>query len=267
MTDELSAARIAKGLGTRLVARQVVYQEETGSTNDDARSLAQSGAPEGTLVLADHQSRGRGRLNRSWTAPPGSSLLMSLVFRPDLPPAAVQGLTMACGVGVAEGVEAQTGLTVGLKWPNDILVDGLKVGGMLTEISLGARGIDFAIVGIGLNVNLHPGDLPDDLLVKANSLSAACGRPVSRLALLQEILRRIDARYQALVGGHSPHRAWQQRLVTLGQRVRVTESGGAFKEGIAEGVDANGALLLRLDSGELCTVLAGDVTLRPSGFA
>jgi BirA family biotin operon repressor/biotin-[acetyl-CoA-carboxylase] ligase len=242
----------------------VVYLPETGSTNDVARDLAEAGAPDGTLVITDFQASGRGRLSRRWEAPPGSSLLMSLVFRPDLAPHQLQRLTMICSLAMADAIASVTGLSAGLKWPNDILLGEAKVGGILTEVGLTGERLDFCIVGIGLNVNLDAADLPADLLVSATSLSLAAGGPVARLPLLQAFLQRVDARYVALRGGQSPHREWAERLVTLGHSV-IVRSGGRTLEGMAEGVDRDGALTVRLVDGSLERVMAGDVTLREHG--
>ena len=274
-----------EGLDTQFVGRNPVYLPTVGSTNDEARRLAQAGAPEGTLVIADCQTAGRGRLDRRWEAPPGSSLLLSLLFRPPLAPHQVQQLTMVCGLAVVDAIEAETGLRAGLKWPNDVLIGEAKAGGILTEIVLAGQQVDYAVVGIGLNVNLDPGHLPPNLLTAATSLSHQLGRPVARLPLLWALLRATETRYLALKAGHSPQAEWAARLVTLGRPVTVTvpdggrggpagpvqEEGdhrgsplreGGVMEGVAEGVDANGALLVRLGDGRLETVVAGDVTLR-----
>jgi BirA family biotin operon repressor/biotin-[acetyl-CoA-carboxylase] ligase len=261
--DPLSSRGIKEGLRTRFVGHNLVYLPEVESTNQVAWRLGKEGAAEGTLVVADYQSSGRGRRGRRWQAPPGSSLLLSLLFRPPLAPAQVQCLTMACGLAVADAIQAQTGLQVGLKWPNDVVIGGQKAGGILTELELQGSAVAFAVVGIGLNVNLDPAALGEDLLVPATSLSQALGRPVPRLPLLQVLLEAAEARYLAVRQGHSPWREWADHLTTLGHRVTVSGADRPL-EGVAEGVDANGALQLRLDDGRLETVLAGDVSLRPS---
>lgn len=262
--EPFSARAIRRGLDTAFLGRNLVFLPETGSTNDEARRLAQSGAPEGTLVITDHQTSGRGRLDRRWEAPPGSSLLMSLVFRPPLAPHEVQRLTMVCGLSVIDAIESETDLRVGLKWPNDVVVGGAKVAGILTEIGSEGNEVDFAVVGLGLNVNLDPAGLPEGLLVPATSLSRELERPVARLPLLWALLQAMETRYMALKAGHSPYVEWAERLVALGQPVTVS-TAGAVLEGVAEGVNADGALLVRLDSGRLETIMAGDVTLRSRG--
>lgn len=259
--EVLSAPAIREGLDTRWVGRNVVYLPETGSTNDEARTLARAGALDGTLVIADHQTAGRGRLGRRWVAPPGSSLLMSLIFRPRLAPHQAQRLTMICGLSMADAVELEAGLRIALKWPNDLVVDGAKIGGILTEIELLKDQVDYAVVGMGLNVNLDREQFPNELLVPATSLSLTLGRPVPRLPLLWAYLRVVETRLLALDNGLSPNEEWASRLVTLGQPVTVSTSERAYS-GVAEGVDSDGALQVRLPDGRLVTVLAGDVTLR-----
>ena len=147
------------------MGRTLVFLPETASTNDEARRLAESGAPDGTLVIADYQTAGRGRAARRWEAPPGSSLLMSLVFRPALVPQQVQRMTMICGLAIADVLESEYGLEPALKWPNDVLVGGAKVGGILTEVLLDAHRVECVITGIGLNVNLDPAELPGELVM------------------------------------------------------------------------------------------------------
>ncbi len=261
---ELSLEAIRAGLKTALVGHNLVYLPETASTNDVARRLAEEGAPEGTLVVTDHQTAGRGRLARRWEAPPGCCLLMSLLFRPALAAHQVQRLTMVCGLAVADAIAAETGLAVGLKWPNDVVLGGAKVAGILTEIGLSGPRVDHVAVGMGLNVNLDPAQLGGSLLMPATSLSQAAGRAVARLPLLWAYVEAVERRYLALQAGHSPHDEWVARLVTLGEAVTVSGAGQALR-GVAEGVNADGALLVRLDDGRRETVLAGDVTLRGQG--
>jgi BirA family biotin operon repressor/biotin-[acetyl-CoA-carboxylase] ligase len=266
----LTAEAIRAGLGTESVGQKLIYLPETGSTNDEARRLAQVGAPDGLVVVTDYQTAGRGRLGRHWLAPAGSSLLLSVILRPSLAPYEIQQLTMICSLAIADAVESQTGLRVGLKWPNDLLLGRGKVGGILTEIGLVADRVDYAIVGVGLNVNIAPEQLPSDLLMQATSLSQVVGRSVARLPLLCALLEAVEARYLALQAGLSPYEEWARRLVTLGQPVMVSAplSRPAREqelvdglEGVAEGVDVDGALLVRLADGRLERVVAGDVTL------
>ena len=257
----LSSETIRSGLATRFVGQTVHYWPAVGSTNDELNRLAETGAPEGTLAIADEQTAGRGRLGRPWVAPAGSSLLMSLLFRPDwLAPAQAGQLTMLCALAAADAVAATCGLQAGLKWPNDLLLDGKKLAGVLTELSFAGDKLAWAVVGVGLNVNADFASQagPPDTAI---SLSVAAGRPVSRLRLLRAYLTGVEARYEALRAGQSPRREWAARLATLGQAVTVRAPDGVY-QGIAEDVDEAGALLLRQPSGEVMRILAGDVTLK-----
>ena len=237
-----------------------------------AKQLAVQGAPEGSLVITDEQTAGKGRLGRRWLAPPGTGLLMSLLFRPHSRFSILhssfsihqsQRLTMICSLAVVEAIEAVTGLAAAIKWPNDIVVQGKKAGGILTELGATGERLDYAVVGLGLNVNLDFGTVEamGELAATATSLSQELGREVSRLALLWRILENVENRYQRLGAGELPHDEWASRLVTLHNHVIVDTPQGTV-EGWAEGVDADGALILRTNSGECQRVLAGDVTLR-----
>lgn len=268
--NELSEERIRTALTTTVFGRNVVYLPTTGSTNDVAKALAAAGAPEGTLVVADEQTAGRGRMGRRWVAPPGTCLLLSLLFRPELPPAQAPRLTMLCTLAAADAVKEVAGLQVALKWPNDLIVKSdvrspesqgwRKLAGVLTETGMVERRLDFVVVGIGLNVNVPPEVLPA-LAPDATSILAEVRRPVDRVTLLVALLARVERRYAALRAGESPHMEWAARLATLGRQVTAVTPGGELV-GLAEGVDEDGALLLRKADGTLHRLTTGDVTLR-----
>lgn len=282
MGSELSAEAIRAGLSTQFIGQAIYYWPAIGSTNDELKRLADAGAPEGTLAITDEQLAGRGRLKRSWIAPAGSSLLMSLLFRPTfLPPTQVQRLTMICSLAAADAVAQTTGLQPALKWPNDLLLDGKKLAGVLTELGLETESatsndldssstlhasgtlLAWAVVGIGLNVNV---DFTSPALRlawpaladTAISLAMLLGRPVSRLQVLQSYMANVEARYAALTAGDSPHQEWAARLTTLGKQVTVRAPEAVY-QGVAEGVDETGALLLRQSNQQVKRILTGDV--------
>ena len=249
--------------------RDVICLAQVGSTNDAAKELASQGAPEGTVLVADEQTAGRGRLNRSWIAPPGTSLLCSILFRPDLLPTQANRLTMLCSLAAADAVEQMTGLSVLVKWPNDLIVqtqsshrssrEWRKLAGILTETGLVGDKLVSAIVGIGVNVNVQPEILPH-LAPGATSILAETGVETDRSKLLSALLEGVETRYQRLKAGENPRHEWASRLATLGQRVQVKTPGGVLK-GVAEAVDEDGALLLRMADGSMRHLLTGDVTL------
>jgi len=245
-------------LDTDVMGKTFYCHDRVESTSDLARDLANRGTPEGTLVLAEEQVAGRGRLGRRWYAPHGSSLLMSLVFYPKLEPSQAQRLTMACALATAEAITQTTGLPVGLKWPNDLLVNGRKVAGILTETAVTGQRLAFVIVGMGINVNFDRA-LLHDVAPQGSTLASEAGHNISRQALLGTILQQIEARMPAIYQPETLQEAWSSRLQTLGNRVTVTNQG-TIVHGLAEAVDADGALLVRDDRGRLHRLLAGDVT-------
>jgi BirA family biotin operon repressor/biotin-[acetyl-CoA-carboxylase] ligase len=280
--SRLSGDLVRHRLPTYVFGQNVIYSEQTGSTNTELKRLARWGAPEGLLYLTDEQLVGRGRLERSWHAPAGSSLLMSLLFRPSklVAPHQAQRLTMLCALALVDAIELHTELSVGLKWPNDLIwIDGKKLAGILTELDIEDDQLNWAVIGIGLNVNVdfswqteaepdrpgRPNSGGPSLAQTATSLSMIMGRDTSglRLPILQSFLFNVEQRYEALRRGQLPHREWQEGLVGIGQPVTVTNLGEAHRyEGTLTGVDENGAILLTQADGSTVTIFAGDVTLR-----
>jgi BirA family transcriptional regulator, biotin operon repressor / biotin---[acetyl-CoA-carboxylase] ligase len=272
--SDLSAEAIAAALTTRYLGRPVLYFPRTASTNDVAHERAAAGAADGLLVIADEQTAGRGRLDRRWWAPPGSSLLMSLLLRPALPPDRAGQLTMCLGLAAVEAVEAVTGLRPALKWPNDLLLEGRKLGGMLTELRLNGERLAYAVLGLGVNVNVNFDDgrwtmdggrwsmvdgRSSGLADTAISLSMVLGSEVDRLALLAALLVRCETWYERALAGESPHAAWAARLDTVGRRVTVATTTGSVA-GMAVGVTPEGALLVRDDEAAEHIIWSGDVT-------
>jgi BirA family biotin operon repressor/biotin-[acetyl-CoA-carboxylase] ligase len=271
MIEDLTPERIQRNLDSTIVGCVVEHYPQVGSTNDLARQKARAGHPEGLVILADEQTAGRGRMSRAWVAPPGSSLLLSLMLRPVwLAPADAFSLTMLAGVALCEVVEQVAPAHAALKWPNDLLLPVRtaagpalrKAAGILSEIELAGDQIAWVVIGIGVNVSWVPSGVVDqrDLANVATSVGAAAGQPVERLPLLRALLERLDARYDALRrGGQAELFArWRDRLATLGQPVQIALPHGAL-HGTAEDVDRSGALRVRDEQGRLHTVLAGDV--------
>jgi BirA family biotin operon repressor/biotin-[acetyl-CoA-carboxylase] ligase len=243
---------------TRYVGRSLLYLTRTASTQHVARAEAECDAPEGSAVLAEEQTGGRGRLGRSWVSPAGKNLYLTLVMRP--PARHLRALSIVAPLAIAEALEGTAGLTCRIKWPNDVLVRGRKIAGMLIETDLAGEAVKYALVGMGVNVNFDVEATPE-IADTATSVRQELGHDSPREEVLAALLNAFEARYRDAQEGDTTFRAWQSRLETLGQRVRAT-LGERVEEGVAEDVDALGSLLIRRDDGSLVTVEAGDVTLR-----
>jgi BirA family biotin operon repressor/biotin-[acetyl-CoA-carboxylase] ligase len=258
----LSKRRIWGALGaveSGPFGRNIVYYERTGSTNDLARLLAKNHFPAGTLVVANEQTAGRGRMGRTWIAPPGTALLVSILFRPAIPASQGYRLVMATGLAAAEACERAAGVKIGVKWPNDLQIDGLKLAGLLPESAIIGGRLGHVIVGLGLNVN-QTFEPTDPLYETATSLKQATGRDFDRATLLAAIMGRLNAWNQQVADGGALIEAWRERCVTLGQRVRI-ETPNDTVEGVAEDLDDAGGLVLRDDAGAVRTVSVGEATV------
>jgi BirA family transcriptional regulator, biotin operon repressor / biotin---[acetyl-CoA-carboxylase] ligase len=263
MASDLGGAWASRPAGATSAGRwgHPLYEfAEVDSTQTMAATLAAGGAPEGTVVLAEHQRAGRGRRGRSWHDHPGANLLMSIVLRPVLPAAHVPRLALLAAVAVAESIEQRTGLGPGIKWPNDILLNDRKCAGVLAEATTDGTVVDRVILGIGVNVNQR--EFPDDLAGHSTSLALELGSTVDRRALLGDILHSLE-RWVAIHGarGFPPVQAeWCRRSVTIGRPVIA----GATR-GTAAGVDVDGALLVHDAANRVHRVVAAEVEHAPGG--
>jgi BirA family biotin operon repressor/biotin-[acetyl-CoA-carboxylase] ligase len=258
--DRLGALEIGPLLNTHDLGQRLHCSEELPSTNDRARELAEAGAEHGEVVIAESQTAGRGRRGRSWSSPPGQNLYLSVILRPSLPPQRAPELTLVASVAACDACR-KAGVDAGIKWPNDLLVDGRKVAGILTELSAEADAVHWVILGIGVNLNSTLEDLPEDLREVATSLAIEREQPVPRAlfaaALLSELEQWLDLH---AAEGFGPIRdAWRERSVTLGREVRVDGDRGEIA-GVAVDIDDSGALLVRGRAG-VTRVVAGDVRL------
>ena len=252
-----NAAALERALAGLPFGRPLHFFETIGSTNDEARRLGEAGAPEGTLVVADEQVAGHGRAGRDWQTPRGAALAASFIMCPNLAPARLGRLTMLGGLAAAEAIEDITGKRSLLKWPNDVLLDNKKVAGVLVESAVIGESVAFAVLGVGVNVNAGP---TGEVNFPATSLAEAVGQPVDRTALLAALARRLSDHY-AEVGGLLLQEAWAARLAWRGEAV-VVITGAEQVDGVAQDVDADGGLLVRIESGEILRVTAGEVNLR-----
>jgi BirA family biotin operon repressor/biotin-[acetyl-CoA-carboxylase] ligase len=257
MTTRFSARALRESLTTSFVGRRLEYRAALGSTQDLGRELAQAGTAEGTVVLAGRQTAGRGRLSRSWVSP-GGGLYLTVVLRPSAQH--LKALVIIAALAVARAIERLTGLQTSLKWPNDVLVAGRKIAGILSESELVGEGVSYALVGIGVNVNADMAAYAEAAPL-ATSVMTELGQEVSREALAAGLLNEFEALYLAAQAGEPIDQEWRARLGMLGKEVRV-RSGEQVEEGLAEDVDRDGSLILRRADGSRMTIAAGDVTLR-----
>lgn len=257
MENSLSPASITSNLGTRFIGQRVIYYPRLASTMEVAKREAQQGATEGTIVIADEQTAGKGRLKRVWLSPKGN-IALSIILYPSV--AHLPSLIMLASLAVVHSIEAVTGLKSQIKWPNDVLINGRKMCGILIESEVQGNIVNYAIIGIGINVNLRLADFPE-IRLTATSLSDELGRSVSCLSVVQYLLVDMERLYLALQAGESIYEEWRDNLVTLGRMVRV-ESGEITYEGVAESVAKDGSLLLRHSDGSLTKIVTGDATLR-----
>jgi BirA family biotin operon repressor/biotin-[acetyl-CoA-carboxylase] ligase len=245
----------------RFVRPFIEHHRQIASTNDRARELAHLGYGEGTLVVAESQQAGRGRLGRSWASPPGGGVYFSLILRPRALPSAAPGITLLAGVAACDAVRAVSGAEPRIKWPNDLLIGSRKVAGILTEMEADRGRIHHVVLGIGINANTRPAEFPPDLVDRATSLLTETSTPVCRAELLGRVILEIENRYDAFLRGQfqSVLEAWRSRSATLGREVRV-EAGGRTVVGEAQDVDLDGALLVRGENGVVHRVSFGEVT-------
>jgi BirA family transcriptional regulator, biotin operon repressor / biotin---[acetyl-CoA-carboxylase] ligase len=261
--DALHADDLLARLGkTKIIGRDIQVFEQTTSTNDVIEKLARDGVREGVVVFAESQTKGRGRLGRKWISPTRKGLWFSILLRPDLRPQETTQLTVASAIALRRAIFSETNLRAEIKWPNDILIGGKKVAGILTELSAELDKVRHVILGIGIDVNLDANELPNDLKKIATSLKIESGETISRAELAVAILRELDFDSARICGGKFSAVAdeWEEHCVTIGKNVTV-QIGDRKIRGRAESLDDDGALLLRTEHGHLERITGGDVTL------
>lgn len=253
---------LEQGLKTKTMGQTIYFYEETDTTNNRARELALEGAPEGTLVVAEKQTAGRGRRGKVWESPLGTGIWMSLVLRPQIAPAEASVLTLLCGLATAEAIEAETGLSAGIKWPNDILINGKKAVGILTEMDCEMSEVHFVIPGIGINVNTA--SFPLEIADIATSLYLECGKTVSRRRLVHKVLERLEEHYETFLRTGSfaaMLEDYRKHCITLGKEVHVLGREPFFAEAL--NITPEGELLVRrADNGKEEVVFSGEVSIR-----
>jgi len=259
--DTLISTEIAHGLKTKTIGQRIHAYRSVKSTNDIAAELAQAGEPEGTIVTAEQQTKGRGRLGRSWHSPPGLGIYVSIILKPKFAPGKAPGLAIMTSVALADAVSKVCKAQVHIKWPNDILISGKKAAGILTELSADRDRIDHVIVGVGINVNHRSDDFPEELRSIATSLRVANRRKVKRVALFQQFLRNLEREYRRycksqLSASHAKIRHYSS---LIGKTVHLSV-GRKVVEGVVLDIDASGALIFEHD-GQRRAVTSGEVSL------
>jgi BirA family biotin operon repressor/biotin-[acetyl-CoA-carboxylase] ligase len=254
--DDLRRVRTASRFGGT-----IHYLDTTDSTNSVAQQLARDGAAEGTVVIAETQAKGRGRLGRSWVSPPHRNLYLSLVLRPPMAVAEAPRLGLVIGLATAETI-AEWAPRAALKWPNDVLIDGCKVAGILMEMEAEDDRVRAVIAGIGVNLNMTPDDLPAGVRDKAVSLSTAVGAPIDRAAFAARLLGQLETRYDQCVqrGFATLRPAWERLSCLEGRHVEIDDAGRRYR-GIVAGLADDGTLRLLDSGGQEVRVVAGDVTV------
>ncbi|MFA5088191.1 MAG: biotin--[acetyl-CoA-carboxylase] ligase, partial [Candidatus Omnitrophota bacterium] len=243
-------------LSTKKLGSRIIYHETVTSTMDEGFKLGMEQAPEGTVIIAEGQTKGRGRLGRHWISAKGKGIYLSIILRPAMTPAEIPQLTLLAAVAVAEAIKNISGVCPAIKWPNDLQVGDKKLVGILTELNAETDRVRFVVVGIGVNVNATAAQLSP----QATSLKAETHREFSRVELVKEILRKMEDWYEVFQAkGFKPIALrWKELAVTLGQHVRIVDPGRVI-EGKAMDIDEDGGLLIRSDSGVIVKKMTGDV--------
>jgi BirA family biotin operon repressor/biotin-[acetyl-CoA-carboxylase] ligase len=258
----INAAKLMQGLQTKTLGKVLRIYDEVDSTQNIAHSLVRQGAIEGTLVLAEQQNAGRGRMGRNWFSPKGKGIWMSLILKPTISMQFTPQLTLLAAVALCRAIQAHIPHQVGIKWPNDLLINGRKISGILLESSAEDERLNYVIAGIGISVNLLPEDYPDELRTKATSLCIEKGQPVEREQLICDFLLQLEVLLELYTQqGFAPIRSlWEALTISLHNPIRIQTSKG-WVEGVANAIDEMGALLVTLSDGEIIKLYSGDIEL------
>lgn len=259
--DVLFPHEIELGLEARIIAQNIYSLDRVSSTNTLAHKYAEQGQPEGTLIIAERQTAGKGRFGRSWHSPAGCGLYFSLILRPPIPPAQAPGISLIAALSVVEAIRASSKLKAQVKWPNDVLCDGHKVAGVLTELAAELDRVRYVVVGIGINVNHEAADFPPTLRDKASSLRQCVGTPLHRIKLLQLVLSRFEINYLRFVhcGLKDAIKSIRRYSSVLGKPVSF-QINGNHQQGRAVDIDGNGMLVVEVN-GKTMTLGSGEISL------
>lgn len=260
--DILSRHELESRLSEGVMGRKVVYYEETDSTNIAARQLDEHDGLHGTLVVAERQTAGKGRRGHSWESPQGQGIWMSLVLRPDILPVKASMLTLVMALAVAQGIEKVTGIQTQIKWPNDIVAEGKKLCGILTEMSTEMEYIQRVVIGVGINVNIK--EFPEEIAATASSLYLLTGKTWGRAVLIQEVMKSFEKWYNVFMESQDLSglvQEYEERLVNRGNQVKIIREEADYT-GVAKGITPFGELIVERADGSLEYVLSGEVSVR-----
>lgn len=260
-TSAFSPEAIKAYAETQTIGKKIHVFDQLDSTNSEAYRIAREGGEEGEVVVADCQLRGKGRLGRSWLSPPGANLYVSVILRPPIEARNAPLLTLMAAVAAVKAVKRISGIRPRIKWPNDLLVNGKKVAGLLNEMNARAGQVDFVILGIGINVNMSPGTIPEEMRPIATSLREELGHEISRVELLHALLKEVEGEYRSFLVGERGRilREWEEFSRMVGTTVEVRFFNEVIR-GRVKGIDSHGSLILLGPDGSERTVIAGDVS-------
>lgn len=263
LPDYVAAEIVDPFLKTQYMGREYYYVKNVDSTNQLAKKLANEGVAEGTVVVAEEQSTGKGRLQRGWYSPPYKGMWLSMILRPEFLPQEAPKMTLLIAVAIAK-ILNRRGIPAGIKWPNDILLDGKKIVGILTELSAEMERIHYVVVGTGLNINITEDEMPKEIREVATSLYAFTGKKWNRAEIIADFLLEVEILYEIVKakGFEEIFDMWRELNITLGREVRVIFNDKSY-EGVARDIDSSGALLIEKKDGTQELVQAGDVSIRP----
>lgn len=260
--DILSREEILSSVKGQWAGKEVLYFAETDSTNTEAKKAAENGAPHGTLAVAEHQTGGKGRRGRTWDSPGGTGIFMSLILRPDMAPTHASMLTLVAALAAAKGIEACAQVESLIKWPNDIVINGRKICGILTEMSADPDCINYVVVGIGINVNME--QFPEEICQVAASIYTESGRKLKRSVLISAVMEAFEEYYSAFMETadmSSLLEEYNGKLANCGRTVRVLDPAGEYS-GTAQGINSQGELLVEMEDKTVRTVMSGEVSVR-----
>lgn len=267
--DIINSHEVKTGLKTSILGKNIIFLKKTGSTNDIAASIAHGGGAEGTVIIADCQLSGKGRMGKKWSSPAGKGIWMSLILRPALSPNQAQLITLAASLAVSRALNKIAKTCPGIKWPNDIILDGKKVCGILTEMNTEINRVNYIILGIGINFGQKMSDFDEDIKDRAISLSMYLQRNskhfenIMRSDIIKAVLEELEELYTGLLDGDSSTivEGWKKYSITIGRRISIT-SGDLKYTGKAIDITPDGSLMVECEGGEIKTVTSGEVSIR-----